>query len=88
MINKEEVKKAAVRNAAAHDGKARTGSVISEILGKDRNAVNEIDELKKLAEKAVYEVNSLLHQLLWPLLSSSQEPSQDWSSLLSVSRRI
>ena len=59
MINEEEVKKAALRNAAAHDGKARTGSVISEILGKDKNAVNEIDELKKLAEKAVYEVNSL-----------------------------
>jgi glutamyl-tRNA synthetase len=59
MINKEEVKKAAVRNAAAHDGKARTGSVISEILGKDKNAVNEIDELKNLAEKAVSEVNSL-----------------------------
>lgn len=59
MINEEEIKKVAIKNAAAHDGKARAGSVISEMLGKDRNLLKEMSELGKLAEKAVIEVNSL-----------------------------
>ena len=59
MINEGEIKKAAIKNAASHDGKARIGSVISEMLGKDKNLVKEMDELKVLADKAVNEVNAL-----------------------------
>ncbi len=59
MISEEEIKKAAIKNAAMHQGAARIGSVISEILGKDKQLVKEMDKLKVLAEKAVNEVNSL-----------------------------
>ena len=59
MISEEEIKKAAIRNAAMHNGEARLSSVISEILGKDKQLVNEINDLKALAEKAVNYVNSL-----------------------------
>ena len=58
MIPEEEIKKAAIKNAAMHNGEARIGSVISEILGKDKQLVKEMDNLKALAEKAVKEVNS------------------------------
>ena len=59
MISEEEIKKAAIKNAAMHDGEARLGSVISEILGKDKQLVKEMNDLKVLAEKAVKDVNSL-----------------------------
>ena len=59
MISEEEIKKAAIKNAAMHNGEARIGSVISEILGKDKQLVKEVDSLKILAEKAVKETNSL-----------------------------
>ncbi|MGC8533167.1 MAG: glutamate--tRNA ligase [Candidatus Parvarchaeum sp.] len=59
MISEEEIKKAAIKNAAMHQGAARISSVISEILGKDKQLVKEMDKLKILAEKAVNEVNSL-----------------------------
>ncbi|MCL4376212.1 glutamate--tRNA ligase [Candidatus Parvarchaeota archaeon] len=59
MISEEEIKKAAIKNAAMHNGEARLGSVISEILGKDKQLVKEMNDLKALAEKAVNNVNSL-----------------------------
>ena len=59
MINEEEIKKSAVRNAFLHDGKARTSSVVSEMLGKDKGLVKEMQELKKAADSAVLEVNSM-----------------------------
>jgi glutamyl-tRNA synthetase len=59
MVNVDDVKKAAIRNAFTHGGKARASSVISEMLGKDRNLVKEMQELKNLADKAVEEINSL-----------------------------
>ena len=59
MISEEEVKKAAIKNAAMHNGEARLSSVISEILGKDKQLVKEMNDLKVLAEKAVNNVNSL-----------------------------
>ena len=59
MVNEEEIKKAAIKNAATHGGSARAGSVISEMLGKDKSLVNDMSNLKILAEKAVNEVNAL-----------------------------
>lgn len=62
MIDSEEIMKAAVRNAATHGGKARTGSVISELLGKDKGLLKEMDELKKAADIEVQKVNSLPYE--------------------------
>jgi glutamyl-tRNA synthetase len=59
MIDEETIKKAAIKNAATHDGSARVGSVISEMLGKDKNLVNQMGELKIITEKVVKEVNAL-----------------------------
>ena len=59
MIAEDEIKKSALRNAAVHNGEARLSSVISELLGKDKSLVKEMNELKTLAEKAVNDVNSL-----------------------------
>ena len=85
MISEEEIKKAAIKNAAMHDGEARLGSVISEILGKDKQLVKEMNDLKVLAEKAVKDVNSLGKEEIMKLaadmkvltsLSKSQSPKQ------------
>ena len=59
MIDEETIKKAAIKNAATHEGSARVGSVISEMLGKDKNLVNQMGELKIITEKVVKEVNAL-----------------------------
>jgi glutamyl-tRNA synthetase len=59
MIDEETIKKAAIKNAATHEGSARVGSVISEMLWKDKNLVNQMGELKIITEKVVKEVNAL-----------------------------
>ncbi len=70
MIDEEEIKKTALKNAFIHDGKARTSSVISEMLGKDKNLIKEIQELKSLSEKYVEEVNSMKPEEIKELVDS------------------
>lgn len=86
MISEEEIKKAAIKNAAMHNGAARISSVISEILGKDKQLVKEMDRLKILAEKAVNEVNSLSKEEIMKLaddmkLVSSNQDEKEKKSL-------
>ena len=59
MINDEDVRKTAIKNAFLHEGKARVSSVISEMLGKDKNFVKEMQALREKAEKYVNEINSM-----------------------------
>ncbi len=86
MISEEEIKKAAIKNAAMHNGEARLSSVISEILGKDKQLVKEMNDLRVLAEKAVNEINLLPKEEIMKLaadmkLLSSKENEKEKKGL-------
>lgn len=86
MISEEEIKKAAIKNAAMHNGEARLSSVISEILGKDKQLVKEMNDLKVLAEKAVNDINLLPKEEIMKLaadmkLLSSKENEKEKKGL-------
>ncbi len=86
MISEEEIKKAAIKNAAMHNGEARLSSVISEILGKDKQLVKEMNDLRVLAEKAVNDINLLPKEEIMKLaadmkLLSSKENEKEKKGL-------
>ena len=59
MINESDVEKAVLLNAIAHGGKASTGPVISSLIGKNKELLKEMAELKPLIEKYIMEFGSM-----------------------------
>ena len=53
-----EIRKAALKNAIEHGGKASDGAVISKVVGKDRSLLKDMASLKKAVSEIVAEINS------------------------------
>lgn len=59
MVDRESIRKHAIRNAFMHDGKADQGSVISKVIGEFPEAKKEIKSLIPVISEVVRDVNSL-----------------------------
>ena len=56
---KERIRKAALLNAVAHDGKAQPGAIVGKILGEKVELRSRVKELSNVISKVVEEVNNL-----------------------------
>ena len=59
MVERESIRKHAVRNAFMHEGKADQGSVISKVIGEFPEAKKEIKNIIPVIREVVEEVNSM-----------------------------
>ncbi len=59
MVERESIRKQALRNAFMHEGRADPGSVISKVIGEYPDAKKEIKSLMPVIREIVEEVNSL-----------------------------
>ena len=57
-MEETEIRKAALKNAMEHGGKASDGAVISKVVGKDRSLLKDMASLKKTVTEIVAEINS------------------------------
>jgi len=56
---KELIRKAALLNAVAHDGKAQSGAIVGKILGEKVELRSRVKELSSVISTVVEEVNNL-----------------------------
>src|SRR4030065_1116461 len=56
---KELIRKAALLNAAKHDGKAQAGPIMGKILGEKQELRTKTKELSALVNEVLSEVNNL-----------------------------
>ncbi|MCS7120506.1 MAG: glutamate--tRNA ligase [Candidatus Bathyarchaeota archaeon] len=77
---REIVRKIAIANAIAHKGKAQSGPVLGRLLAERNELKSRIDEIRKIVEDVVQEVNMI------PVEEQIEIAKKNWPEILSRSK--